>query len=200
MKTYRINNEQLQEVITSRQVGITRKIRLVACGGTAMVLMSAKDTTKDIDFMVPDIQEHDYLIRPLQKLGYKKIGRYKWQRHGGVEVDIFCGNKIHTTELLDSPLEENKHTEVAQFARISLSTLNVYDLITSKLFRGSSVDFDDRVALYRVIQQDLDLVQLEKRFIETSSYDISDEKNKTNLYHFLGLIKRTTKDRNNHEL
>jgi len=49
--------------------------------------------------------------------------------------DLFRGKYIHTTELLESPLEKGNNTIVKEYSNISLSTLNYYDLITSKLFR-----------------------------------------------------------------
>ena len=34
------------------------KVHLIACGGTAMTLLDIKDSTKDIDFVVP--KENEY--------------------------------------------------------------------------------------------------------------------------------------------
>jgi len=45
------------------------------------------------------------------------------------------------------------------------------------------------LALFREKSRDINIEKLKKRFFETSSYDISDEKNKRNFKHFLSLLK-----------
>ena len=42
---------------------LDEELELFAIGGTAMVLKGIKEATKDIDFMVPNIKEYEYLIK-----------------------------------------------------------------------------------------------------------------------------------------
>ena len=84
------------------------KVRIVACGGTALTLLGFKDSTKDVDLMVPDEREYRTFTTILRELGYKRIGGNNWQSESDslFILDIFQGNRIHTTELLESPLIE----------------------------------------------------------------------------------------------
>ena len=56
--------------------------------------------------------------------------------------DLFVGKRVHTTELLTSPLEEGNHKLLKEFSHLYIGILNPYDLIASKLFRGTGVDFE----------------------------------------------------------
>lgn len=94
---------------------LKRKIHLIACGGTAMTLLDVKPSTKDIDFMVPKPAEHDYLLKTLKQLGYEQTTQSGWQRQGdSFRFDLFRGKRIHTTELLESPLEEKNHKKLKE--------------------------------------------------------------------------------------
>ena len=102
---YRLNKRTLLDALGQWNRFFKRKIHLIACGGTAPTLLDIKLSTKDIDFMVPIESEYEYLIKILKDLGYQKTTGSSWKREGDIYIfDIFSGNRIHTTELLESPL------------------------------------------------------------------------------------------------
>ncbi|MDP3731838.1 MAG: hypothetical protein Q8R31_02235, partial [Candidatus Omnitrophota bacterium] len=100
------------------------------------------------------------------------------------------GKTVHTTELLESPLEKGNHILVKEFDRIYLGVLNYYDIIISKLFRATAIDIDDCLVLVRDKKKDIDFKQLEKRFKETASFDVSEDKVNKNFEHFLKILKK----------
>ncbi len=53
----------------------SEKYHLIACGGTAMTLQDIKESTKDVDFIVPVEKEYKYLVRMLKDLGYQQNHR-----------------------------------------------------------------------------------------------------------------------------
>ena len=107
---------------------------------------------------VPDEKEYRYLIKTLKDLGYQNISGWGWQREGELySFDLFTGKRIHTTELLDSPLEDGRHILIKKFSRIYVGILNYYDLIASKLFRGDSFDFEDCLMLIKAKPREIDL-------------------------------------------
>ncbi len=61
---YRLGKEVLMQELAAWDGFLARKIHLIACGGTALTLLGVKDSTKDIDLLVPEISEHDYLTTP----------------------------------------------------------------------------------------------------------------------------------------
>lgn len=165
-------------------------IHLIACGGTALTLLGYKESTKDVDFVVPEPSEYERLIRFLETAGYKQnYGLFGWTRSGdGVVYDLYRGKCVYTTELLDSPLTKNGNRKVAEFSKIYLGVLNSIDLIISKMFRGTSVDRQDCVALAE--REHIDLKLLEVRFRETAKYEINEDKVLKNLKVLLDDLKQ----------
>jgi len=79
---------------------------------------------------------------------------------------------------------------VKEFSRIYLGVLNYYDIIISKLFRGTAIDNEDCLALLKSKKSEIDMDKLDKRFKETASYDVSEESVIKNWEHFLTLVKK----------
>jgi hypothetical protein len=144
-----------------------------------------KPSTKDIDLMVPEDREYKYLIGILLDLGYKCISGHSWKKDDVFIFDIFSGNSIHTTELLESPLTAGPHTFIREFSNIYLGALNDYDLIISKLFRGSRVDFDDCLTLLEARHGQIDLRRLEEDFKEAAKYQIGEQRHYKTLEIFM---------------
>jgi len=187
---YRLDKNRLLDIMGEWNRFLRRKVHLVACGGTAMTLIGVKPSTKDIDFMAPKVKEHDYLIRQLKALGYKQATGSGWKREGeGFQFDIFRGNYIHTTVLLASPLEKGRHSLFMEFSHLYIGILNDYDLISSKLMRGTRVDFDDCLSLADVRRQEIDIEKLIRRFNEMILYDVAEQRLKPNIDHFLELLQ-----------
>ncbi len=189
-----MNNRADKERLLSRLADwdsfIRKQVRLIACGGTALTLLNIKPSTKDIDFIVPDIGEYEYLVRTLNQLGYKSVSGSGLRRGDDFVFDLFRGPRVHTTDLLESPLEPKNHILIKEFSYIYLGVLNYYDLLISKLFRGATADMDDCLALISHKGKEIDLELFEKRFRETASYDISEERIMKNLEYFLRLIRK----------
>ena len=155
-----------------------------------MTLLGVKPSTKDVDFMAPNIMEYEYLIQQLQRLDYKPVSGSGWRRAGDVfHFDIFRGNRIHTTELLISPLEAGRNSKLEEFSKLYIGILNDYDLIASKLMRGDRVDFDDCVRLAKVHKETLDIDRLVKHFNELVGYDIAADRLRPHMDHFLDRLR-----------
>ena len=187
---YRIDKEGLLDRISAWDAFLKRKVYLIACGGTALTLLGVKPSTKDIDLIVPNLDEHEYLVSILKQLGYKSASGWGWERGDGFIFDLFRGKAIHSTELLESPLEKGNHILVKEFDRIYLGVLNYYDIVISKLFRATAIDIDDCLVLVRDKKKDIDFKQLEKRFKETAAFDVSEDKVNKNFEHFLEILKK----------
>lgn len=185
----RIDKQGLLDILSAWDGFFKRKVHLIACGGTAMTLLGIKASTKDIDLIVPNVDEHEYIVNILQQLGYKPASGWGWSRDGGFIFDLFKGKYV-ITELLESPLEENNHILFKEFSRIYLGVLNYYDIIISKLFRSKTVDIEDCLVLLKNKKSEIDLKKLEERFRETASYNISEENAIKNIEYFLGLVKK----------
>lgn len=187
---YRLNKSSLLERISIWDSFLKRRIHLIASGGTALTLLGVKESTKDIDLIVPDLSEYKYLIKTLRQLGYKSSSGAGWSRGDGFIFDLFRGKSVHTTELLESPLKEENNIPVKEFSYIYLGILNYYDLIITKLFRATTVDVEDCLSLVKAKRQFIDLKLLVKRFKDTASFDVSEDKVNKHLEYFLNILKR----------
>ncbi|MBN1913208.1 MAG: hypothetical protein JW788_02290 [Candidatus Omnitrophica bacterium] len=187
---YMIDKQGLLNRISAWDTFFKRKVHLIACGGTALTLLGVKPSTRDIDLIVPNLDEHEYLVTILKQLGYKSASGWGWERGDGFIFDLFRGKSVHTTELLESPLEKGNHILVKELERIYLGVLNYYDIVISKLFRATEIDIDDCLALVNNKKQDIDIDYLKKRFKETASFDVSEEKVRKNFEHFLKILKK----------
>ena len=187
---YRIDKQGLLDNMSAWDAFLKRRVHLIACGGTALTLLSVKPSTKDIDLLVPNLDEYDYLVGILKQLGYTSASGWGWKRGDGFIFDLFRGKSVHTTELLESPLHKSNHTLVKEFDRIYLGVLNCYDIIISKLFRATAQDMDDCLLLVKSKRNDIDFKYLEARFRETASFDVSQDQVNKNFEHFLKIIKQ----------
>jgi hypothetical protein len=187
---YRIDKTGLLDRLGIWNGFLKRKVHLIACGGTALTLLDVKPSTKDIDLLVPVTEECNYLIKTLKDLGYKSASGAGWARDDGFIFDLFPGKRIHTTELLESPLDSGNNIPVKEFNRIYLGVLNYYDIIISKLFRGTSIDMEDCLMLMKAKMKEIDMKELTERFSETASYDISEDRVLKSFEHFKKLINK----------
>jgi len=191
---YRLNKQTLIDFLGQWNAFLKRRVHLVACGGTALTLMDIKPSTKDVDFMVPVETEYRYLIKTLKDLGYQQQTGSGWHKSGDLFVfDLFVGQRIHTTDLMASPLEKENHTLFKEFSHLYIGILNPYDLIASKLFRGTEVDFEDCLMLVKSRKESIDLTRVEQHIKELASYDISEKQIVGNLENFLSLVRKETR-------
>jgi len=187
---FRLNKQTLLDILGQWNRFLKRKVHLIACGGTALTLLNVKPSTKDVDFLVPDETEYRYLIRVLKDLGYQPATGSGWKKQNENYIfDLFPGKRIHTTELLVSPLKKGNHLLLKEFSYLYIGILNDCDLIASKLFRGTSVDFEDCLMLVKARQGKFDIEHFIEHFKELASYDISEDRIAVNLERFIDLIK-----------
>ncbi|HUU40490.1 MAG TPA: hypothetical protein VMW42_06105 [Desulfatiglandales bacterium] len=172
---YRITARELIQTIDNWEHLINFRVNLVGCGGTALTLLEIKDSTKDIDFIIPVVKEYERLMKFLRSLGYEEKGS------GLAHPDdpyflyqFWVGNRVFTTDLLDSPLDPGKNILIKKWRHIYLGALNLQDLIITKMFRGMQVDVDDCVAAFAKFE--IDPEELLKRYAEAAKYDLNPER------------------------
>jgi hypothetical protein len=188
---YRLGKDQLLDIMGEWNRFLRRKVQLIACGGTAMTLIGVKPSTKDADFMIPMAREYAYLTKQLKDLGYRQITGSGWQRDGeNFRFDLFQDNRIHTTELVVNPLEKGRHSILKEFSYLYIGILNHYDLISSKLMRGTTVDFEDCLGLVEHRQEEIDIEKLIAHFHELVGYDVGEGRLRPNIDYFLDLLRR----------
>ncbi len=181
---YRLTGDDLMLTLYNWDSLMNFNIRLIACGGTAMTLLNIKESTKDIDFVVPVETEYKRLMKFLKTIGYQDAGG--GLRHSDDPNFIYqfwSGNQVFTTQLLDPILDEGKHIVVREWRHIYLGALNMTDLVITKMFRGTSVDIADCITIF--ITREIDTEQLLTRYREAARYDLNPDKVIKNFIYFI---------------
>ncbi len=62
MNGLRLGKDQLWIILEAWDPYLSKPVHLVACGGTALTIQDIKESTKDVDFLVPAINEYKRLI------------------------------------------------------------------------------------------------------------------------------------------
>lgn len=187
---YSIDKQRLWDILEEWDLYVPRKIHLIACGGTALTIQNVKESTRDVDFMVPAEEEYSALIETLKRLDYREQTGTGWSKGDGFIFDLFRGKNVFTTELLESPLQEGNNLPIRSFVRIYVGALNDYDLVISKIFRASPVDIKDCLDLIHSRGDSFDFAKFEERYKETAKYEIHTERMLKNLEGFLRRLKQ----------
>ena len=180
---YRITPEDLLSTLENWDKVINFRLRLIACGGTAMTLCGWKASTKDIDFIVPREKDLSKLIKFIRSIGYDEApGGWVNPDDPFFIYQFWAGKRVFTTELLESPLETNNHVQIKKWGRIYLGALNPADLIISKMFRGTAADVNDCMVAFE--KGGVEPQHLIHRYHQTALYDLSPMEKLRNLRRF----------------
>jgi hypothetical protein len=193
MSKYRLSVDDVYGAVARWDNFVSEKILLVACGGTALTLQGYKDSTKDVDFIVPRTVEYKHLVKCLSKEGYAQVTGYGWKHPDEIYIfDLFVGGRVFVTDLLEIPDSEGLHKVVRTYERITLAVLNSLDLIVSKMMRGDAVDVQDSILLIKA--EALDLDELLSRFKETAGFYNHPEQAKKNFGYLIAEMERLNID------
>ena len=152
---------------------LSRKIRIIAVGGTAMTLLRLKISTIDIDL---EMDSED--IREFRKAE-------KMFAHGMKKIDIFSDGLIFSQQLPDD------HVEMAipikqGFDKIDLFALHPVDIVVTKIGRLNPRDMQDIESCIKKYKLSADDVK--KRAKEVEYVAGRDENYEINLKHVLETI------------
>ncbi|HEY9773884.1 MAG TPA: DUF6036 family nucleotidyltransferase [Planktothrix sp.] len=187
---YRLSVSDLLRELEDWDKHLKRKVLVVACGGTALTLKGYKESTKDVDFMVPIENQYAHLTKTLNSLRYEFLGNADWKHPNGRYIfQLWGGQTLFYTSLLEPVSESHMHSVHVSMKRLTLAMLNSHDLIISKMFRGDLVDEEDSALLIK--SESIDLVALVERYIETAAFQINPEKCKLNLKYLLTRLDDT---------
>jgi hypothetical protein len=107
---------------------ISKKITLVAVGGTAMTLLDLKPSTIDIDFTIPS-NDKTAFDKALANLPH------------GFKIDVWSDGSVFCQILPDDYLE--KSIEITTLRHIFLKALHPIDIVITKIGRLDGRDVQD---------------------------------------------------------
>jgi hypothetical protein len=118
----------LLDVLEVLNEDLTRKIILIAAGGTAMTLLDLKSSTIDIDFTIPrnDLAEFERVLK---------------NNPPGYKVDRWPDGCVFCQTLPDDYIDRS--IKIKEFSSISLRALHPVDIIATKIGRLNERDVQD---------------------------------------------------------
>ena len=167
-KKKEIGGPELISFLRQIDESLPSRIKLIAIGGTALTLLNLKDSTKDIDFTSPP-GDFEIIEQTFTKSGFSKIGD-RWMAPDFI-IDLYKGNNIFSTMLMDDYLEKSKRIEGTGFKKIELYTLFSYDLIITKTARLNDRDIEDIKSIFLNLNIDQQkLISRYKKTVEISHF------------------------------
>jgi|SRR3989338_9861216 len=131
-----IGKTQLIVWIKKADRKISRKITVVAVGGTAMTLLGLKPSTRDVDFCISSEDKQEFK---------KAIDK-------AFKVDLFFDGYIFSEQLPDDYAEKSK--EILRLKNITLKTLGPEDIVITKSARLNARDEEDIQAIAKYVKKE----------------------------------------------
>jgi hypothetical protein len=125
-----ISERSLLQFLESFDPELTRRILLIAIGGTAMTLLGIKASTKDIDFNIPSEED------------FKEFSRVRDKIKPGVKIDCWSSNTIFS-EILPEDYIKIAIEYPSNLQKIEIKLLNPIDIACSKISRFNESDRED---------------------------------------------------------
>jgi len=161
-----IDKEELVAWLSEREKLLTRKIEIIAVGGTAMTLLGLKASTIDIDFCLSKKDKKEF-----EKTLDKKF-----------KVDIFVDGYIFSEQLPADYTEKAK--EILVHTKLTVKVLSSEDIIITKAARLNARDEEDIELLAKHVKKQ-ELIERFKEIVKTYAGDETIYR-----YHFDIVLKR----------
>jgi hypothetical protein len=162
-----LDKSKLVEFLKILDQKTTKRITLIAAGGTAMTLLNIKKSTRDIDFTAPT-EDYSEFRKILNKTPH------------GFVIHLWPDGTVFSQFLPDD--YEDKSVTITQLNHITLKALNPIDIVVTKIGRLDPRDLEDIEDCIR--KKQLSKNQIKER-AEKIQYVGNEETYKTNLKHVL---------------
>jgi len=130
-----LDNTKLLDFLGELDKELSRKITVVAAGGTAMTLLNAKPSTVDVDFTIP-------------KDDYDEFGRVLKIIPHGFKVDSWPNGMVFSQMLPEDYLEKSIPIRT-KTRNVQLRALHPVDIVVTKIGRLNERDKQDIEACIR---------------------------------------------------
>lgn len=163
--------DEMVGTLTTWDTACHAPVHLIACSHAALTLLKFRAATQEIDLIVPLQPEYDHLLSLLPTIGFTPFPPgFRTDAAPGVLWRFWPGDSAFGARLPESPLASHNSTNLSNrhWRHISLSILNLKDLIITNIFRGRPADIADCIALFKTWKVDAE--ELLERYAHASKY------------------------------
>lgn len=158
-----LDNTKLLDFLGEIEKELTRKIVVVAVGGTAMTLLKAKSSTIDVDFTIPsqyydDFQHARNIVQP------------------GFQVDLYHDGAVFVNMLPGDYMKRSKPVKT-RLKKIELRTMHPVDIVVTKIGRLDKRDKQDIESCMKKFKITKSQVVKRANQMEASRHDKTFQKN-----------------------
>lgn len=159
-----LDNSKLLDFLSEIDKELTRKITVVAVGGTVMTLLKAKASTRDVDFTIPS-EFYDDFQNALKIVTH------------GFEVQCWHDGAVFITMLPEDYLKKSSIIKT-KMKNLELRALHPIDIVVTKISRLNDRDIEDIESCIKKFH--LKKKEIEKR-AKQIAYPANEESYKINL-------------------
>jgi hypothetical protein len=156
-----VESKTLTEFILEFDKHLSRRMRIIAVGGTALTLLGKKASTKDIDFCFVQDSDKKSFVKIARRLGYISESARLVCRD--LTIDVYSNGYIFCVQL-PSDYAANA-VKIREMQKIDLFALSPLDLIITKASRFNDRDKEDILTI--IDAYDVSLQELVSRWIST---------------------------------
>ncbi len=140
---------------------LKRPVNVFAIGGTAMILLGLKSTTKDIDLVTTSTEDRDLLAEALESINFIRFNPAKIYREkphqprmytlGPTRIDLFTDQVIKFTF---SKSMQKRFVEIHEYGNMMLHIANPQDIIIMKCATDRAKDKEDAKSIIKNVRLD----------------------------------------------
>ncbi len=157
MKVELYNDEIMDATLKKLDRACKFNVTLYLLGGSAMIQIGSKATTKDIDIVLKEQMELDHLMDALLEIGFEHMETeteeelirtaIHFQDRSGFKFDVFLGNIAGKLEFSDSMRE--RAVSINKLQHLDIRRLSNEDLFLLKSVSGRDIDLEDMSKLFQ---------------------------------------------------
>ena len=150
-----INSEEQNSMLLDISRQLKKEITAFAIGGTAMMFLGLKDSTKDIDLVFSSKEDRASFIKAAKNAGWLDLdARIVYGERENIPIMLKFGDSrldLFVNEVIDflfSKQMQERAEKIRQFEKnLILKVADVHDIIVMKCAAGRAKDIDDARAI-----------------------------------------------------
>ncbi len=156
-----IDTQDQEELFTLISNYLKKDLTCVAIGGTAMMFMNYKNTTKDIDLVFETEKEREQFVEAIEELGYKEralgnvysqkqknhTGKPKMFTRGEERFDLFVKTVFGYQITKDSFVQRRDYLGKKE---LTIQILDIEELVLLKAITNREKDYEDIETILKI--------------------------------------------------